>query len=289
MATAAAPSARPHIPSAPRSPAAAPKPPAPPHPTSARRLPSKSADRCRSPAPSFAPPSPPRAARSSSSATENTFRAHAPIAAACAAKSISGSTSCLVSFSRLLKFAPPVAICSRLMQPKPRLSSTTMVSFVPSLHRAGDLGIHHHVAAIAQHHDHVVMRLGELHAQPAGDLVAHGRVAVFHVVRRPARRPASSLCSSPGSPPEAHTSVAAEPRARGTAPITCASEGSCVGRVGHGLRRLQPGGLGAHAQSPPTGGRCAAGRAPHPAPRARPWRRPPASAPGACRHRRAAC
>jgi hypothetical protein len=37
-----------------------------------------------------------------------------------------------VSFSRLLKLAPPVAICSRLMQPKPRLSSTTMVS-LPSI------------------------------------------------------------------------------------------------------------------------------------------------------------
>ena len=39
----------------------------------------------------------------------------------------------MASFSRLLKFAPPVAICSRLMQPKPLLSSTTMVSFLPSI------------------------------------------------------------------------------------------------------------------------------------------------------------
>ena len=35
--------------------------------------------------------------------------------------------------SRLLKLSPPVARCSRLMQPKPRLSSTTMVSFRPSM------------------------------------------------------------------------------------------------------------------------------------------------------------
>jgi hypothetical protein len=31
-----------------------------------------------------------------------------------------------------LNEAPPVAACRRSMQPKPRLSSTTMVSFAPS-------------------------------------------------------------------------------------------------------------------------------------------------------------
>ena len=69
----------------------------------------------------------------SSSAIEATFSAIAPRLAACAAKSISGSVSWRASFSRLLKLAPPVAICSRLMQPKPRLSSTTMVSLRPSI------------------------------------------------------------------------------------------------------------------------------------------------------------
>ena len=50
---------------------------------------------------------------------------------ACAAKSISGRVSCLACCSRLLKLSPPVARCSRLMQPKPRLSSSTMISFWP--------------------------------------------------------------------------------------------------------------------------------------------------------------
>ena len=35
--------------------------------------------------------------------------------------------------SRLLKLSPPVARCRRLMQPKPRLSSTTIVSLRPSM------------------------------------------------------------------------------------------------------------------------------------------------------------
>ena len=49
------------------------------------------------------------------------------------AKSIVGSVTCLACARRLLKLSPPVARCSRLMQPKPRLSSTTMVSFRPSI------------------------------------------------------------------------------------------------------------------------------------------------------------
>ena len=65
--------------------------------------------------------------------SENTFRAMAPREAACAAKSIAGRVSWRASFKRLLKLAPPVAICSRLMQPKPRLSRTTTVSFSPSM------------------------------------------------------------------------------------------------------------------------------------------------------------
>ena len=61
-------------------------------------------------------------------------RAIAPRLAAWAAKSIVGQRHVAAcAASRLLKLSPPVARCRRLMQPKPRLSSTTMVSFRPSI------------------------------------------------------------------------------------------------------------------------------------------------------------
>ena len=63
-----------------------------------------------------------------------------------------------VSRSRLLKLSPPVARCRRLMQPKPRLSSTTMISFRPEHHRGGDLRIHHQVGAVADHDDDLARR-----------------------------------------------------------------------------------------------------------------------------------
>ncbi len=46
----------------------------------------------------------------------------------------------------------------------------------------GDLRVQHHVAAVAHHDDHVAIGLGKLYAQTAGDFVAHGRKAVFHVI-----------------------------------------------------------------------------------------------------------
>ena len=48
-------------------------------------------------------------------------------------KSISGKVSWQASRNRLLKGAPPVAFCRRLMQPKPRLSSTTTTRLRPSI------------------------------------------------------------------------------------------------------------------------------------------------------------
>jgi hypothetical protein len=76
-----------------------------------------------------------RASAASSSGIDLTFSAFAPSDRACAAKSIAGGPSgpCTQSASRLLNGAPPHACCSRLMQPKPRLSSTTIVSFSPSI------------------------------------------------------------------------------------------------------------------------------------------------------------
>src|SRR5690606_41705741 len=49
-------------------------------------------------------------------------------------------------------------------------------------HRGGELGVHHQVAAVADHHHHLALRRSQLHAQAAGDLVAHARVAVLEVV-----------------------------------------------------------------------------------------------------------
>ena len=49
-------------------------------------------------------------------------------------------------------------------------------------HRGRDLGVHHQVRAVADHHDHLAIRAGELDAEPARDLVAHARIAVFEVI-----------------------------------------------------------------------------------------------------------
>ncbi len=59
------------------------------------------------------------------------FSALAPIDAAWATKSMCDGVSWKAWSSRLLNSAPPVAICSRLMQPKPRLSVTTTVISIP--------------------------------------------------------------------------------------------------------------------------------------------------------------
>ena len=52
----------------------------------------------------------------------------------------------------------------------------------PEHHRRGDLGVEHQVGAVADHDDDLLVGLGHLDAEPAGDLVAHGREAVFGVV-----------------------------------------------------------------------------------------------------------
>ena len=55
------------------------------------------------------------------------------MAAAWAAKSIEEGTTWRAVSIRLLNEAPPHFSCSRLMQPKPRLSRTTTISFCPSI------------------------------------------------------------------------------------------------------------------------------------------------------------
>ena len=72
-----------------------------------------------------------RTSASSSSAMEVTCTAAAPMAAAWAAKSMLAGWAWTVWSSRLLNSAPPVAIWSRLMQPKPRLSVSTTVILTP--------------------------------------------------------------------------------------------------------------------------------------------------------------
>ncbi len=50
------------------------------------------------------------------------------------------------------------------------------------LDRRHDLRRHHQPRAVADHHVHLAVGSRHLHAEPAGDLVAHAGVAVLHVV-----------------------------------------------------------------------------------------------------------
>ncbi len=57
-------------------------------------------------------------------------------------------------------------------------------------HRRRDLAIHHQIAAVADHHDHLALGPRKLGAESARDFVTHARVAVFDVIRaRTARAP----------------------------------------------------------------------------------------------------
>ena len=82
-----------------------------------------------------------------------------------------------------------------------------MTSFVPQHHGRRDLGIEHQVAAVADHHDDFALGLRHLDADAAGDLVAHARVAVFHVVAAGTRRRARACAARPGSVPAAQTTM----------------------------------------------------------------------------------
>ena len=54
--------------------------------------------------------------------------------------------------------------------------------FVPQHHRCRDLGIEHEIAAVTDDDDDFPIGMRHFHAETAGDLVAHARVAVLHVV-----------------------------------------------------------------------------------------------------------
>ena len=140
--------------------------------------------------------------------------------------------------SRLLKLAPPVAICSRLMQPKPRLSSTHDGELLAQHHRGRDLGIHHHVAAVAEHDDDLVVGLGHLDAEPAGDLVAHGSSRI-PCGSCPARRPARACATRPAGRPRRRPASRSS-RARVHRADHLRVRRQRVGRVGHRLGGLQP-------------------------------------------------
>jgi hypothetical protein len=79
--------------------------------------------------------------------------------------------------------------------------------------RGGDLGIQHQVGAVAHHHDHLVLRARHLHAQAAGDLVAHAGIAVFDVVVARANRRATACAARPAGAGGAHHHVGRRCRA----------------------------------------------------------------------------
>ena len=140
------------------------------------------------------------------------FAEIAPRLAACARK----STDPMARIgSRLLNAAPPVACCSRLMQPKPPLSSSTMVSLQAQHDRGGDLRIHHQVAAVAHHDDHLARRVAPASRRGRRRSRSPCRNSRIPDGSCPARRARHSLCSSPGRPPAAQTTMASRrpPRA----------------------------------------------------------------------------
>src|SRR5207249_2203039 len=52
------------------------------------------------------------------------------------------------------------------------------------VYRGGDLAVEHEIGPVTDHHDDFALRLGEFHAQPSGDLVAHAGEAVLQVIAR---------------------------------------------------------------------------------------------------------
>ena len=109
--------------------------------------------------------------------------------------------------SRLLNDAPPVARLQALDAAEAAVVEHHDGQLGAERDRGRDLGVHHQVAAVADQHADLALRLRELDAQPAGDLVAHARVAVFEVVAGGVGCARHSLCSSPGRPPAAQTTM----------------------------------------------------------------------------------
>ena len=68
------------------------------------------------------------------------------------------------------------------MQPKPLIVEHDDIELDAHHDGGGDLGIHHEIAAVAHQHDDPPVGEGELHPEPAGDLIAHAGIAVFQVI-----------------------------------------------------------------------------------------------------------
>ena len=76
------------------------------------------------------------------------------------------------------------------MLPKPVVVEEHDRELDALLHGGDQLLRHHQIRAVADDHVDLALRRGHAHAQPAGNLVAHARVAVFEVVAlRIARAP----------------------------------------------------------------------------------------------------
>ena len=93
--------------------------------------------------------------------------------------------------------------------------------------RGRDLRIHHEIGAVADHHDDLAVGLRHLHADAAGDLVAHAGIAVFEMVGGGRARLPQLVQFARQAAGGADIEMS-RPSARCTAPITCASEGSAL-------------------------------------------------------------
>ena len=62
------------------------------------------------------------------------------------------------------------------------MSSNTTISFPAKGDRGRDFRVQHQVTAVADQDNNLSFRFGQLHAQSAGDLVAHAGVSVFDMV-----------------------------------------------------------------------------------------------------------
>ena len=127
---------------------------------------------------------------------------------------------------RLLNGAPPVACCSRLMQPKPRLSRTTMMSFLPEHHRGRDLGIHHQIGAVADRHDDLAVRQRHLDAERRRRSRSPCRNSRIRRGSRAARPAARACAIRPAVRRRRRRRRRSSRPPRMSAPITSASVGS---------------------------------------------------------------
>ena len=95
-------------------------------------------------------------------------------------------------------------------------------SSIPSCDGGDDLLRHHQVRAVADEDVDVALRRGHLHAEPAGDLVAHARVAVSDVIALRDRARATACAGRPAGCRRRRRSTSVGARVSCSTPITCA-------------------------------------------------------------------